>query len=412
MAASTRSGHQMQDRSSDWQDNPIKRETSIFEISDSQNGGIPLEPPPSNMAAAAATINVLTSLVGVVEGKRIGLLERLSSTLVILSQVFMVGYLCWLGSQQEAWEAQSSIYLLMINGLVSIFFVRDFLRSPCFYDENAGDFQRPQALLSWVHNRLPGLSPLFAISAFFPTAAFTVLGSYMGYRDGEIWGLLALFVVELAVYFPMSVGVVLGLYVSNVHKQNLVELQKALDHRVDEIQQKQQNYQAWIQKLICSEEQIARDTQAITTFFILPTGFMMTIMLLDHAAYLVNSAVSTTDDFFNEGLFNIIVHILAAIFHFLWIIVLLLPAVQTNSATANFIEACIKTLVESELPGNGADESDAPRKLLLVHRIGQEKLWWKLFGIKVEGQLVAKLAYFLFAISTLTIRVIVSDESL
>lgn len=358
---------------------------------------------------AAFLLNIVTSLVGVIiEGREVDVYSRAIQVLSILCQFFMVGYLSWLCSVQNEWEPTYELVFFMFTGLCSILFVRWLLHTPAFYDPNEETYNRPIELLEWVQNGMPRYNLHYAFLAMVPTLAFIPVGSILGYHDYGMLGLFSLLIVEIVVYLPMSVVIVCALYIVTFHERKLLKLECALIDRDIDSEEKQEAlmYKKWILELAEVEEGICEHTRFMNNYFIIPIGFLMTIMMLTHIAYIVQISNDSTSvpkrNFFAAGVASVLIHLLAAGFHFLWIIVLFVPAMLTNAASESFVEHCKMKLVEDGC-------LDVPRKLMLVHRLGLSKSWWRLLGVKIDGAVVARLAYVLMTISVMSIRILLQD---
>lgn len=352
----------------------------------------------STFSGSVRTLKTLAALAGIIyDAEETDLRYETIAVAVMVAQLFSISYWLYLfitnihGGQLLA---GFNIVLLAAILVISITFLRRFKGQMCLH-YIVDNKTIAASAASWLREGGRNWDTGMSYITFVPMIIPVVVGPYIGYydTDGSIFKLIAVLISEICVYSCTAIGVLVGLY---VHTKYSLALEMLV------IKQEAAKTPEDLKEWMCRDVDSVKDdlftlSASINSGFILPQAVLNTIMMMDHLLFILNY----DDGGFFGGVENMkILHLFAAIFHFLQIILLLIPPWKTNSATEAFIDRSLRALL-----ANAEKETENVSHLVAVCLNAKKSQKWALGYVEIDGTFLAMFCYVYLCIFFVVFRV-------
>ena len=369
---------------------------------DTSTGGassvIPSPANKSTFSGSVRTLKTLAALVGIIyDDEETDQRYKTIAVTVILAQLLSIVYWLYIFIENVSGRhflTGFNISLLVAIMVISITFLRRFKTQMCLHYILDNKTIAASAA-SWLMEGGRNWDTTMSYITFVPMIIPVVVGPYIGYydTDGSISKMIAVLISEICVYSSTAMGVLVGLYVHTKYSLALEMLGIKQDAA-----KTPEDLKAWMCRDVNAvEDDLLTLSASINSGFILPLSVINTIMMFDHLLFIIQYV----DGGFFSGVKNEkTIHLCAAIFHFLQILLLLIPPWKTNSATEAFIDQRLRALL-----ANSEKETENISHLVAVCLNTKKSQKWKLGYVEIDGTFVAMFCYVYLCIFFVVFRV-------
>ena len=369
---------------------------------DTSTGGtsslLPSSANASTFSGSVRTLKTLAALAGIIyDAEETDLRYKTIAVAGMVGQLFSISYLLYLFIINiHAGQLLTGFNIVFLGAIlvISITFLRRIKGQMCLH-YIVDNKTIAASAASWLMEGGRNWDTTMSYITFVPIIIPVVVGPYIGYydTDGSISKMIAVLISEICVYSCTAIGVLVGLY---VHTKYSLALEMLI------IKQEAAKTPEDLKEWMCRDVDSVKDdlftlSASINSGFILPQAVLNTIMMMDHLLFILQY----NDGGFFGGVENMkILHLFAAIFHFLQIILLLIPPWKANSATEAFIDQRLRALL-----ANSEKETENISHLVAVCLNTKKSQKWKLGYVEIDGTFVAMFCYVYLCIFFVVFRV-------